>query len=766
MSALAAGAPAPAAALRTPAAVRLAALGALALFAALQWATLEAPGRPGRMVQCALVAAAVAAGAHAAARQRRLARIAVLVVLVAVAVGAVLIAAGVPLRLLAPARWGGLASGLGQGLQSLPGIGVPYQGVDPWVHVVLVAGGGLLIVLGALLGIRALHCGTRPLGAAVVLVTTYAIPVVGHAPRHGYLWGALLTVLLGGLLWGDRLDRAHGPIAGVFVAVALGGALAVSPGLDTGKPWVDYQGIIDSLSTPPAIAFNWNHGYGPLHWPRDNREMLRVAVKTPVYLKATDLDDFNGVGWRVDQTLRPGVDAEITPAHRGWREQLRVTVRDLRSPSYIGAGTALSVEKSPRFAVPSAPGTFATGHDPLQRGDSYLIDVYAPRPSELEMASDSSDYPTFATSSYLSMGLPQSVGGPAPKLTPGTPSTLGPVQVRFEQFGLFGSPSAFDPDTGHVIADGAALLRRSQYAPMYDLALRLREQSSTPYEFIRAVEAHLAAGFVYTEAPPAPRPGRPPLVSFLFDTHEGYCQQFSGAMALLLRMGGVPARVASGFTPGTYDAGRREWVVRDVDAHSWVEAYFPGIGWVTFDPTPAIAPPHDQLANGPAPPDARAKALRPDPRRADVPRRAASAGAPSSHGAPVPVWLIVLGALAASFGAGGAAAAVRTRRRFADVPPELAELHRALRRTGRSPQPGMTLRALEARYARTAPGAAAYVAAVRLARFGGRASEPSPEQRAALRSELAAGLGWGGRLRAWWALPPTGRRPRPVYTPE
>ncbi|MEA2146154.1 MAG: protein-glutamine gamma-glutamyltransferase, partial [Solirubrobacteraceae bacterium] len=95
-----------------------------------------------------------------------------------------------------------------------------------------------------------------------------------------------------------------------------------------------------------------------------------------------------------------------------------------------------------------------------------------------------------------------------------------------------------------------------------------------------------------------------------------------------------------------------------------------------------------------------------------------------------------------------------------------AELHRALRRTGRSPQPGITLQALEARYARTAPGAAAYVAAVRLARFGGRASEPSPEQRSALRSELAAGLGWGGRLRAWWALPPARRRPRPVYTPE
>ena len=50
---------------------------------------------------------------------------------------------------------------------------------------------------------------------------------------------------------------------------------------------------------------------------------------------------------------------------------------------------------------------------------------------------------------------------------------------------------------------------------------------------------------------------------------------------------GVPARVASGFSPGTFDEERREYVVRDLDAHSWVEVFFPGYGWIPFDPTPA-----------------------------------------------------------------------------------------------------------------------------------------------------------------------------------
>src|SRR5204862_3418675 len=88
-----------------------------------------------------------------------------------------------------------------------------------------------------------------------------------------------------------------------------------------------------------------------------------------------------------------------------------------------------------------------------------------------------------------------------------------------------------------------------------------------------------------------------PLADFLLRERVGYCQQFSGAMALLLRMGGVPARVAAGFSPGSLDRDRREYVVRDMDAHSWVEVFFPGIGWVTRDPTPGDAPARSQTSD-------------------------------------------------------------------------------------------------------------------------------------------------------------------------
>jgi hypothetical protein len=68
------------------------------------------------------------------------------------------------------------------------------------------------------------------------------------------------------------------------------------------------------------------------------------------------------------------------------------------------------------------------------------------------------------------------------------------------------------------------------------------------------------------------------------ETRRGYCQHFAGAMALMLRYLGIPARVAAGFTSGTYKDGT--WAVTDHDAHTWVEVWFRGYGWLPFDPTP------------------------------------------------------------------------------------------------------------------------------------------------------------------------------------
>ena len=116
-------------------------------------------------------------------------------------------------------------------------------------------------------------------------------------------------------------------------------------------------------------------------------------------------------------------------------------------------------------------------------------------------------------------------------------------------------------------------LRDSPYAPMYEQALELTRDQPTAYDAVKSVELWLQDNFTYSERVPT----HPiPLMGFLEEDKRGYCQQFSGTMALMLRMSGIPARVAAGFSPGSYNKDTREYRVRDLDAHSWVEVWFTG----------------------------------------------------------------------------------------------------------------------------------------------------------------------------------------------
>ena len=134
-------------------------------------------------------------------------------------------------------------------------------------------------------------------------------------------------------------------------------------------------------------------------------------------------------------------------------------------------------------------------------------------------------------------------------------------------------------------ADDALL---AEYEPLYRKAKEVVGKAKSPYIAAATLETWLRnqGGFVYEEKPEQPVDATPPLVDFALRTKEGYCQQFAGTMAVMLRLLGIPARVAVGFTSGEYDDRRNEWVVTDHAAHAWVEVYFPGYGWLSFDPTP------------------------------------------------------------------------------------------------------------------------------------------------------------------------------------
>jgi transglutaminase-like putative cysteine protease len=135
------------------------------------------------------------------------------------------------------------------------------------------------------------------------------------------------------------------------------------------------------------------------------------------------------------------------------------------------------------------------------------------------------------------------------------------------------------------------------------LAHDLTAVQPTPYDQARAIERYLRT-FTYTLDLPAPPPNRELADYFLFDLRQGFCDYYATTMVVLARAAGLPARLVTGYAPGSYDAQNARYVVTAADAHSWVEVYFPGYGWVEFEPTggrPEIERPAEVVTELPAP---------------------------------------------------------------------------------------------------------------------------------------------------------------------
>ena len=118
------------------------------------------------------------------------------------------------------------------------------------------------------------------------------------------------------------------------------------------------------------------------------------------------------------------------------------------------------------------------------------------------------------------------------------------------------------------------------------LADEITAPAPSNYDKAVALEQYLSTHFGYTLELPRTLP-RDPLANFLFERKRGHCEYFASSMAVMLRSLHIPSRIVTGFRGGEFNDLTGQYVVRASDAHSWVEAYFPGSGWVTFDPTPA-----------------------------------------------------------------------------------------------------------------------------------------------------------------------------------
>jgi len=123
-----------------------------------------------------------------------------------------------------------------------------------------------------------------------------------------------------------------------------------------------------------------------------------------------------------------------------------------------------------------------------------------------------------------------------------------------------------------------------------DLAANITAGQATVYDQVRAIETYLRETITYNESVPPPPEGVEPIDYFLFESREGYCVYYASAMTVMLRSLGIPARIAAGFSQGTFDPEINGFVVLESDAHTWVQVYFPDYGWIDFEPTTAREP--------------------------------------------------------------------------------------------------------------------------------------------------------------------------------
>jgi transglutaminase-like putative cysteine protease len=707
------------------------AFGALAAWGSLHWMALLEPAEPQRgwlLVVVALIAAgAMLAAGRLEGRSRVIAAVAALVPLTAL----VFLAGRVADELLLPGGWSELAGGISRGVSDLPGVRVPYRGLDDWVRTVIPLGGSALVVLAAVLAFwpRRKRLGWPAL-ALLVLTAVYVVPIVAMDLQGEFIRGAAFTLLMVAFLRLEKLRRPDTAAAAAIAVAATAVALIAAPALNRDTPWFDYETWALETSASKSTTFTWSHNYDILDWPRDGRELLRVRAEQPAYWKAENLDMYDGKRW-VRSQVSYGVPEfpDDEKVLRNWSQELRISIRNLRTDTYITAGYAFDVDIPRLNNVPTMDGLVLPPRT-LRRGDSYRAEVYTPKPSESQRRRAGSDYDgllnAYTTIYTTIVGIPGAEH----------------VRMTFPFFGDEDGVPELGPPQNHTLE---MQLAQGGLTRSYALAQRLADGARTPEDYVQRVLGYLGSDqFGYSETPP---PEARTLEGFLFDARQGYCQQFSGAMALLLRMGGVPARVVTGFSTGATDTKTGEYVVRDFDAHSWVEAYYPGWGWITFDPTPGASPARSQPADATSTGSSSAGSA---PRFGADPLSERGAGIPiADESAPWWRWpLWILGGLAL-----GALIAAAIRRWRRGAPPALFELERALRRTRHVPAPGTTLQALESRFAAT-PAAAGYVRALRESRYRDQPGHPTRAQRRGLRTELGRGAGLLGRVRAWWALPP------------
>ncbi|MFL6011288.1 MAG: transglutaminaseTgpA domain-containing protein [Gaiellaceae bacterium] len=457
---------------------------------------------------------------------------------------------------VSPQHAGGAGSRFGRGFLDFYDFRLP---IDPArnirMHEVI-----LFAIFGFTLAVALAVAGRHALVAVIAFLIGAGWPATlltgGDELGRGIVLLAVALTLLAGLT--ERPSRLALPVGAVVVVGALALSSSAAVAKDAFLDWQQWD-FYTRPQKPVSVRYVWDAHYGGVRFPKKETTVLTIrAPRRTQYWRATVLDWFDGTRWRENVWHEsPSESHELTPPDAAnpanWVKQ-EVTVRALADDHLVGA----SVPVAHNVSEPVVDDGQGVAHvlDGLRRDQRYIVWSYSPRPTPEELVRARAAYPIALTRPRRELDVARRVTAPA---------FDAPNRER-QMFALL---------TG----------RLQPYAELYERARAVAGQTTSPYAAAVALERwfRVTGGFTYSEHPGA-TPGLPPLVGFVVDTRTGYCQHFAGAMALMLRLLGIPARVAAGFVPGHFHDGT--WTVSDHDAHAWVEVWFRDYGWLAFDPTP------------------------------------------------------------------------------------------------------------------------------------------------------------------------------------
>ena len=365
--------------------------------------------------------------------------------------------------------------------------------------------------------------------------------------------------------------------------VMLGLVVSALPGVNKAAfmSWHTWDPLA-STAAPRDLSYVWNQSYKPLHWHGKPTTVLDVWAQRPMYWKVGTLERFNNGAWsshvfptteglsRDDQQSLSVPQSLLPPKARHPASNdlatVRVKVEALADTGLVSAAQPLKWTGPDGIAFALNTDTTANATNDLPRNATYSSIVYVADPSQRALEHAGHVFPALVKrdlviDNALVKAWPQPAGTKPPaSIDPRLVAAADQVWAR--------SKAATEHNEWAAAVDVEAYFRKSPFK--YDLTPKFSSTS-------------------------------PVLAQFMLTRHRGYCQMFSGAMAFVLRLHGIPTRVPVGFTTGVRGGDvSSPYVVTDRDAHSWVEVFIPSFGWQPFDPTPGRHLPDGASSSNPA----------------------------------------------------------------------------------------------------------------------------------------------------------------------